>query len=221
MRKLLVVTLLAGSMLAVHPASAAVVISTAGITTDQNVLFVQNTTLSPTQIGFTNQTNTQVTFSNPLGLIAPTSGHAFVYNTTAGNETYLLGATTFALDPLNFFTGAEFNLPGVPGNPPPTEATSVLVEALGLGLNVIGSGTIALDGNGQNRISVVGTAGEQFRGIRLTLAPSDGAVGSLEQVRLRGVGVIPEPATWLTMLAGFGALGFAMRRRRNVTVSFA
>jgi hypothetical protein len=33
--------------------------------------------------------------------------------------------------------------------------------------------------------------------------------------------VVPEPATWAMMLAGFGTVGYAMRRRRNVTVSFA
>ena len=33
---------------------------------------------------------------------------------------------------------------------------------------------------------------------------------------------VPEPATWAMMIAGFGAVGFAMRRaRRNVRVSFA
>lgn len=33
--------------------------------------------------------------------------------------------------------------------------------------------------------------------------------------------VVPEPATWAMMIAGFAAVGYAMRRsRRNVTVSF-
>ena len=32
---------------------------------------------------------------------------------------------------------------------------------------------------------------------------------------------VPEPATWGTMLLGFGALGLAMRRRRGVRVTFA
>jgi hypothetical protein len=32
---------------------------------------------------------------------------------------------------------------------------------------------------------------------------------------------VPEPGTWMLMLLGFGAIGFAMRRRRNVRVSFA
>ena len=34
-------------------------------------------------------------------------------------------------------------------------------------------------------------------------------------------GAVPEPATWAMMMLGFGAVGGAMRRRRNVKVSFA
>jgi hypothetical protein len=37
-----------------------------------------------------------------------------------------------------------------------------------------------------------------------------------------GVGVVvPEAATWMMMLTGFGAIGYATRRRRRTTVSFA
>jgi hypothetical protein len=32
---------------------------------------------------------------------------------------------------------------------------------------------------------------------------------------------IPEPSTWAMLIAGFGAIGFAMRRQRRVSVSFA
>lgn len=34
-------------------------------------------------------------------------------------------------------------------------------------------------------------------------------------------GAVPEPMTWATMVAGFGAIGTAMRRRRKVAVRFA
>lgn len=34
-------------------------------------------------------------------------------------------------------------------------------------------------------------------------------------------GAVPEPATWAMMLVGFGAVGFAMRGRQKIAVSFA
>jgi hypothetical protein len=39
---------------------------------------------------------------------------------------------------------------------------------------------------------------------------------------VRGAGNgVPEPAAWAMMLAGFGLVGSAMRRRQKVAVSFA
>jgi len=32
---------------------------------------------------------------------------------------------------------------------------------------------------------------------------------------------VPEPATWATMLVGLGMIGFAARRRRNISVTYA
>ena len=32
---------------------------------------------------------------------------------------------------------------------------------------------------------------------------------------------VPEPGTWMLMLLGIGAVGFSMRRRRNLRVNFA
>ena len=36
-----------------------------------------------------------------------------------------------------------------------------------------------------------------------------------------GAGAVPEPAAWAMMIAGFGLVGAAMRRRTKVTVSYA
>ena len=44
---------------------------------------------------------------------------------------------------------------------------------------------------------------------------------SAEVENVRFASAVPEPATWMLMLAGFGVVGFSMRRRRNVRVSFA
>lgn len=52
-------------------------------------------------------------------------------------------------------------------------------------------------------------------GVNFTVGEGQGTVSATK------VGAIPEPATWAMMLAGFGAIGFAMRRRQNVRVSFA
>lgn len=46
-----------------------------------------------------------------------------------------------------------------------------------------------------------------------------------DTITIQGVtaGAVPEPATWLTMILGMGAIGFAMRRRKtfSTTVQFA
>ena len=203
--------------LAASPANAAVVISFANVTTDQNVLFASSTgTASPTLIANTNQSNTAVTFANVLGLIANASGQS---STTNANGV-LVGLTSVNIASGFRFSTAEFNVQGIPGDPPPTEATSIFVEAIGVGGSVIGSNTLTLNGNGENRIGISGTMGEMFTGFRITLAPVGAGVDSLSQVRLGGVGAVPEPATWMMMLFGFGLIGGAMRRR-NTVPSFA
>jgi hypothetical protein len=46
-------------------------------------------------------------------------------------------------------------------------------------------------------------------------------VGIREITTSAGVAAVPEPATWAMMLAGFGIVGGAMRRRQRTSVSFA
>jgi PEP-CTERM motif len=38
---------------------------------------------------------------------------------------------------------------------------------------------------------------------------------------ISAVAAVPEPATWAMMLAGFGVVGFALRRRQSVRVTYA
>lgn len=73
----------------------------------------------------------------------------------------------------------------------------------------------AADGNqvapGTNGLfTVTGNAGERFN--RITFASSQ---NSLEVDNLAVATAVPEPGTWAMMLLGFGAMGFAMRRRRE------
>jgi hypothetical protein len=43
----------------------------------------------------------------------------------------------------------------------------------------------------------------------------------LDNVKLTVDAGVPEPAAWAMMLAGFGLVGAAMRRREKVAVTFA
>jgi PEP-CTERM motif len=53
----------------------------------------------------------------------------------------------------------------------------------------------------------------------VAFAGPNGAIGfSLNGINPNGA--VPEPATWAMMIAGFGVIGTAMRRRRRVAVSF-
>jgi len=50
-----------------------------------------------------------------------------------------------------------------------------------------------------------------------TLTFADGAGSSNAQIFATGATDLPEPSTWAMMLAGFGAIGFSMRRSRRKT----
>ncbi len=55
-------------------------------------------------------------------------------------------------------------------------------------------------------------------GTAISAYTDDNAVGSQYTnyvFRVDALGAVPEPSTWAMMLLGFGALGFAMRRRRG------
>lgn len=52
---------------------------------------------------------------------------------------------------------------------------------------------------------------------------SDSLGGYLDNIKLDRVGAVPEPATWMMLVMGFGLIGFAMRRRQQTSmrVTFA
>lgn len=61
-----------------------------------------------------------------------------------------------------------------------------------------------------------------LEGRAITFNPPDRAVGfSLNGLSASGPGAVPEPATWAMMVVGFGTVGFALRRRRAVSVRYA
>jgi hypothetical protein len=50
---------------------------------------------------------------------------------------------------------------------------------------------------------------------------SDSLGGYVDNIRLSKVGAIPEPGTWMLMILGLGAVGFAMRRRQRSITNLA
>ena len=95
-----------------------------------------------------------------------------------------------------------------------------LVEVLDAGGNVIfsvsGGDFSVADGNQfvpatNMRVFFKAQAGEVISGLRLT---STGVAFEFDDFAATAV---PEPATWAMLIAGFGLVGYALRRRRTMT----
>jgi hypothetical protein len=74
-------------------------------------------------------------------------------------------------------------------------------------------------GNGNNFFTILGINGESIR----TVSVTGGSFTSVRSIRAALVSngtALPEPATWTMMLMGFGAIGFAMRRRQQTELTF-
>jgi hypothetical protein len=220
MRKMSSITaaaiLAAGALGAASPASAAIIINVGGNTDMGETVQFGTQQNNQTVTGFTNQSNTGVSFTNTLGLQTGGIGQAVVTNS---NTDVLTGVTTVDLAGAALASYIEFNIPGIPGNPPPSEADTVFIQALSAdGMTVLAERTFGpsnlprLEGNGQNFFNITGTDGSTFGGFRITLTPTGAGVAALQNVRVTSA--IPEPTTWAMMLIGFGAVGYSMRRRK-------
>lgn len=85
----------------------------------------------------------------------------------------------------------------------------------GLAMGQSGSGTLALNFSGIPSSITLDRITTRYQSVN----GKDSGVGIGTSV----TGAVPEPSTWALMILGFGAVGMAMRRRRNVTtkVSYA
>ncbi len=150
------------------------------------------------------------------GGLAPTSSQ--------GGLFFLDGAQSIMNVAAGFTTGFSFNYVAL-SNP---GSVSVFSGLNGTGTNL---GTILLPTNagscpGYNAgfcpfkpvgVTFAGTAlSVSFAGVANQIVFDDITFGSA----IVG-GAVPEPATWAMMLAGFGIVGGAMRRRQRTSVSFA
>ena len=100
---------------------------------------------------------------------------------------------------------------------------SNLIDLL-VGNTVIGSytgGSFPSTVWSQNTVQFTAQAGQKL--IFRAGGTSDSLGGYLDNIKLEQVSAVPEPATWMMMLFGFGLVGFSMRRRQKNSVrhSFA
>lgn len=106
------------------------------------------------------------------------------------------------------FTAAEININVPGGGGPPQEWSITLggVDSMGDVFSESFSGI-----TNDQFFNFVATNGQLISSIDFRTSQEV----ALGQLRLGGIGVIPEPATWAMMILGFGGVGAIMRRRRG------
>lgn len=219
MRKLLFSAIMFTTAITVHPARAAYLFNSVGDTT--GVLPFNGLIDETPQPGLL--ANLVLTLNSLVNGVF-TFGYTLTNTSTvpvAASRVSVFGFNT-APDPLatgNSATGA-FNKVTLDGNAPGGLGTRDVCVSTGdcagglSGAPVIGltaTGTLTLNfGAGKTAVSL-----DDFFVRYQSIVVPPGLID------VSGVGtVIPEPGAWMTMLAGFGALGCAMRRRCNVPANF-
>jgi hypothetical protein len=193
------------------PAAATVVMVNPSTIQGANVLYNNGVQTGTTVFGHTQGgTSVQFTGMTTTGPTLLASGGQSRVRAASG----LLTQLNLSLQGGNTFQNLEFNL----FNGPTGTATGVdfaVTDNLGTVFNF--SNAI---GHGQNRFGFIGTGGETIRSILISL--TGGGIHSIRQVRLDEVmTAVPEPANWMMMVIGFGALGYSVRRAKTARAVFA
>lgn len=173
--------------------------------------------LSSTAANATVKINGSLTFNST----APTTAHTAANKQAIFNFEVPDSAAAFTVGASSATTSAITNfvylLDFVPVAELPTSVIFYNSGSLGMFDLVFGSQTLSLYGADIGSDGYVGPTG--------VYQPVQAGLNGGSAITIGGsVGVIapvPEPATWALLLAGFGVVGMAMRRRQNVRVSFA
>lgn len=211
---------IAASMMAIAagaamPASAAIVVVTdpPGVDTEENVLFKNlgpdALIVAPTNKGM------DVSFTGDEILDAPAGGQAKI----SGADGDFTTLTFFATDSSTGFSAVEFSLSPLTGRRSSDDVTATITffDQFGAGTTITNA---PLD-SGQNWFAAFTTDLSVISRVEITTSAD---IRDARHFRIDGanfVAPVPEPATWLMLIAGFGVVGGALRRgnRRVATAT--
>lgn len=160
-----------------------------------------------------NTQNNDLRLSNGQGQATITG--ALNTSTQNPNDTYGITSFNVGLENTGLFNWIEMSLMGS------GTVSFSLLDNLGNIFTSDGTGDFIFDlTNGQNKFAFQAVDGQSIAGLSFDV--TGGTVSSVSQIRIgqgTAVAAVPEPATWAMALLGFGAIGFAMRRKRRPTLT--
>jgi hypothetical protein len=167
----------------------------------------QNSGVDVIFTGTTTQ-NSDLRLSNGQGQATVTGG--LNTGTNNPNDTYDITSFNVALEDNAAFNWIELSLMGT------GTVSFSLLDDLGNIFTSDATGDFIYDlTNGQNKFAFQAVDGQSIAGLSFNV--TGGGVSSVSQVRIgqaAAAAAVPEPTTWAMALLGFGAIGFAMRRKR-------
>ena len=132
-----------------------------------------------------------------------------------GGTFLAAGPTPGALATLNFTNPTNY-LSFLWGSP---DTYNLLTVTTNMGVQTFTTSSLGFAVSNGNQsfsqyVQFAASAGETITSVAFTNNPS---INAFETANFSVGSAVPEPATWAMMLVGFGAVGYAMRRRKKVT----
>lgn len=204
MKSLIAPVALGGLMLAAPPAWADIQFFVGTLPGALDTVQLSGGPLDNTVLGTVGPNNTALTFTGLEDIISPSSGQARI-EANDGTLNFLAVSPTSSLIG---FTAFEANL-----NAAATGTATINV------FDQFGSNpaaTFTVNANGQNFFNLRSVNGQVITRVEIS-TPTTVPLADVRQVRIGGITAItavPEPASWAMMIAGFGAAGAMIRRRK-------